>query len=87
MHSLLRKIIAIDEFFIIGGAEVYKAAFPTVEQVYLTRVDIDAGCDTFFHQVDWNEWVLLEYGCHPADEKNEVPFEFFRYLRKNPELA
>jgi len=34
--------------FIIGGSMLYAEAVPLSSNIYITRLDIDAGCDTFF---------------------------------------
>lgn len=40
----------IDRMFVIGGAAIYAQALalPACRALYITRVDIDAGCDLFF---------------------------------------
>ncbi|MBI5406025.1 dihydrofolate reductase [Candidatus Kaiserbacteria bacterium] len=37
-----------DEMFVIGGGELYAAALPYANRVYLTLVDDEADADTFF---------------------------------------
>ncbi len=37
-----------EEIFIIGGAQIYEAAMPYVERLYLTIVDAENDADTFF---------------------------------------
>ncbi len=44
---------AIDRYrgqtiFIIGGAQLYREAMRYVDTIYITRIDMDARCDTFF---------------------------------------
>ncbi|MBU3978932.1 dihydrofolate reductase [Patescibacteria group bacterium] len=36
------------EIFIIGGGQIYKEAWPFIDKLYLTVVDIDAEGDTYF---------------------------------------
>ncbi len=47
------------EPFVIGGAEVYRAALPHVSRIYLTEIDRDAEGDTFFH-LDRTGWTETE---------------------------
>ena len=46
------------EIFVIGGAELYKEAFPLASRLYLTRVDSVIDGDTYlkgFNEADWVE--------------------------------
>ncbi len=69
------------ELFVVGGGEIYKLALAKTTRAYLTRVDSIVGCDVFFPEVSWKEWVELERGVHPADAQNEYRFEFCRKNR------
>ena len=49
-----------DEAFIVGGAELYRTALPQADRLYFTRVDANVEGDTFFPDVAWNQWRLIE---------------------------
>jgi dihydrofolate reductase len=70
-----------EEMFIGGGAEIFRAALPQVERAYLTLVHATPEGDTFFPEVDWSQWRLVEREDHPADEKNDFPYSFITYER------
>jgi dihydrofolate reductase len=70
-----------EEVFIIGGAELYKAALPRADRLYLTRVEAHVAGDTYFPPVDWSEWRLMESHEHAADDKNDYDFTFNIYER------
>ena len=70
-----------DEAFVIGGAELYRAALPRADRVYLTRVHAEMAGDTFFPEVSWNEWRLIESRDGKADDKNDHPHTFEIYER------
>jgi dihydrofolate reductase len=70
-----------EEAFIIGGAELYRAALPRADRVYLTRVHADVTGDTFFPTVTWVDWRLLESRICKADDKNDHPHTFEIYER------
>ena len=56
---------------VIGGARVYEAAMPFATHMELTRVGISlpAGtCDTFFPEIDWSAWKMLNQE-FPEDDK------------------
>jgi dihydrofolate reductase len=56
------------EVFIIGGAQIYEAAFPSADRIYLTEVESDIEGDTYFPRFDrreWDETVLERHGVDP----------------------
>ncbi len=44
------------EVMVIGGAEIYKLFLPLAERIHLTRVFQKPQGDTFFPELDPNEW-------------------------------
>lgn len=56
--SLPAAIVAAqnDEAFVIGGAELYKAALPLADRLQLTEIDADYAGDTWFPPRDPLEW-------------------------------
>ncbi len=51
------------------------------QKIYLTRIDEDFEGDTFFPDLDEQEWCEESREDHRADEKN--PYDYsFRVLRK-----
>lgn len=71
-------------FFVIGGGEIYRLALEEgiVEEMYITHVDHSYGADTFFPQVDENDWEISTVSEHKADDRHEAPFTIKKYLRK-----
>lgn len=76
-------LCAADEIpFIIGGGEIYAAAFPLLTEILMTRVDTSVeDADTFFPTVTTDEWSLSEES-EPMVSANGLPFRFLKYLRK-----
>ena len=71
------------EVFIIGGATVYRQALSKADKLYLTRVHHTfESADTFFPEVDWSEWEEEGKEDFLPDEKNEYPYTFYTYRRK-----
>jgi dihydrofolate reductase len=60
-----------EEVFIIGGAEIYKQTMPYWDRLFLTEVDLKVDGDTFFPEINPNEWRLVLNDPHPAEGKNE----------------
>lgn len=71
------------DFYIIGGAEIYKLFLPHVDKVFLTYVDHEFEADTFFPKLNEDEFELI------APEKKGVknkenPYDYYfrEYQRK-----
>lgn len=71
-----------EEAFIIGGGMIYKQFLPHASKLYLTRINREFDADTFFPEINYDEWIELERSNHPADEKNEYDHTFIIYKRK-----
>ena len=72
-----------DEVFIIGGASVYRAAFPLADRLCLTHVHATPEqADVFFPEFDESEWKCTFSESHEADDQNDKPFTFADYVRK-----
>lgn len=69
-----------EEIFICGGASIYKQFLPYADKLYLTEIEAeDLGADTFFPEIDFNEWnkSLIEH-----NSQNEIDFTMYLYERK-----
>lgn len=84
VHSLddaLRLASADSEVFVIGGADVFRAAWERADRLYLTRVLATTTGDVRLDPWDESAWRLVSREAIPADEKNEYPSAFERYER------
>lgn len=73
----------VDEVFIIGGGEIYRQTMPLIDNLYLTQLHCDYEGDTYFPEIDWNEWDIKEKTKHPADpEKDRPAFTIYTLERK-----
>lgn len=71
------------EIFFIGGGQIYKAVFNEVDKLYLTRIHHPfEGADTFFPEIDFDNWTLMDEEKHKADERHAYDYTFQTYLRK-----
>ena len=70
------------EVDIVGGAEIYKQAMPLTDIIYLTIVHQDFDADTFFPEIDMNQWYENAREDHPTDEKHAFPFSFITLKRR-----
>lgn len=71
-----------EEIFIIGGGEIYKEFLPLANKLYLTKVYKDFDADTFFPQINLDEWKVIHTSETKIDEKSGLNFEFIDLLRK-----
>lgn len=67
------------EVFVIGGGEIYRQALPMASKLYITRVHAEYKGDTYFPEIDPQEWQLVysEKG-NPTISPN---YTFEEYIR------
>jgi dihydrofolate reductase len=87
MHSIEEALsFAYDagetEAFIIGGGEIYQQSMHLLDKIYLTEVITEVSGDTYFPEVDMNEWRVDSSEYFEPDVKNEFPMRFDVLLRK-----
>jgi dihydrofolate reductase len=71
-----------NEAFVIGGGEIYKEAMEICQTLYLTRVHTALEADTFFPQVDENNWQLQTKTDFYKDEKHLYDYSFEKWVKK-----
>lgn len=85
VHSLPEAVAlfpASEEVFVIGGAQLYAAALPVAERLYLTRVMHAYEGDTRFPAWDESAWCLTDSESFPCGRDYPWPFAFERYRRR-----
>jgi dihydrofolate reductase len=70
------------ENFICGGASIYRQFLPLADKLYLTVVYKNFEADTFFPEINYSEWKLIEESEKMFDEKTGLSFAYLTYLRK-----
>lgn len=73
-----------DEFFVIGGGEVYAMAMPYADRLHVTHVEAMPEGDTVFPPIDTADWELLEEVSVPVGEKDSEPTRYAVYRRTGP---
>ena len=72
-----------ETLFIIGGGTVYNEALPYADTLYLTRIHHTfADADTFFPEINPDEWLEVSREEHPADERHPYPYTFITLQRR-----
>lgn len=56
------------ELMVIGGAEIYAMTLPRTSRLLITRIDAAYDGDTWFPQVVWPQWQLVDEKLEPAGE-------------------
>ena len=69
----------IENIFVIGGGEVFKQAInhPLCEKIYLTQINKNFDCDTFFPKIDPEKFKLADKS--PAVVDNGIEMNFLLY--------
>ena len=71
------------EVYIIGGASVYKEALPKADRLCLTYIyDTPEQADTFFPEINEEEWTETFREEHEVDEKHVYRYAFVNLERK-----
>ena len=75
-----------DEWFVIGGGQIYKELLPFCDRVYVTKIfKSHDNVDTYFSNLDepeeWNTWKVV----HQSKTKvyNDIMYQFWIYDRIN----
>lgn len=71
------------DIYIIGGASVYKEALPVADRLCLTYIhDTPEQADTFFPEINKEEWEETFREDHDTDEKHAQRYSFIDLTRK-----
>ena len=72
-----------EEVFIFGGEYIYKMALPYVDKMYITKIHHEFNGDTFFPEVNFDEWeeTFVEKGL--KNDENPYDYYFHVYERKS----
>jgi len=83
-HSLeeaIERCANDDEIFVIGGAEIYRAALPLADRLLITQIDREIAGDTLFPPVDWSRWREVERQPYPEADARGLPAHFVVYAK------
>lgn len=80
--SLKPMIAAEEEFFVIGGGEIYKLLMPYAKKLYLTLIHENFSGDTFFPDYKIFQWNIIKKQEGVYDENNQHKNTFLILERK-----
>jgi len=81
LEAALALAGAVPEVMVIGGGEIYRAAWAQARRIYLTRVHGVFDADTFFPEIDPAEWREDAREDHLSDAKNPFAYSFITLER------
>ena len=85
VHSLEDAISLVKNdtrSFIIGGGEIYRQGMAYATKIELTRIHAEVDADTFFPEIDLDNWKLIHEEFHARDDKHLFDFTYLTYIRK-----
>lgn len=63
-----------EELFVLGGGNIYEQCVPLYDRLYLTHVDAAPEGDTYFPEIDYDQYRVIAEEVHPRDHRNEHSF-------------
>lgn len=72
-----------EEIMIMGGATLYEVTLKLANKLYITEVHAEVEGDTWFPEIDFNNWTETSREDYKADEKNDFNFSFVQFERKS----
>lgn len=78
----LAELNGEQEAFIIGGGKIYEQTQKRWDKLYLTEVDLECEGDTFFPEINYEEWETVFEEQHEPDERNKYSYTFKILERK-----
>ena len=75
-EAALELVADAEEVMIIGGGEVYEQFLPMTDRIYLTRVHTKVEGDTFFPEINEDEWRIVSSRPLPASDERPFSISF-----------
>jgi dihydrofolate reductase len=72
----------VDEICVVGGGEIYAAALPRADRLYVTHVAAAPSGDTYFPEISPADWTVLSREPLPPSDGDTVTGEHVVYTRR-----
>ncbi len=87
VHSLEAFLSATQnekEVFVLGGGVVYALALEKkiIDRMYITEINANPEGDTFFPELNWEDWKVVSATYHPKDAEHNFDFTIKVYERE-----
>jgi len=73
--SELDNLFREEEIFVIGGANIFRQFLAIADRMYLTRIDHTFSGDTYFPDIDWQQWKLISFEQLTSEQGYKLAFE------------
>ncbi|WP_196257737.1 dihydrofolate reductase [Pelagibacterium limicola] len=80
--KMIARRDGVDEVFINGGGELYAQAMGLADRLYITHVDAQPPGDTFFPEIDPDQWAMRLLDDIKPGERDSAGFTIAVYDRK-----
>lgn len=70
-----------DDIYILGGGNIYKQAMEFTDVLYITEVHHEFDGETYFPEIDLDEWEEVEREDFKKDEKHLYAYSFVTYKK------
>jgi len=82
IEDALSKVKDDKECFVMGGGMVYRQFLDKADKLYITHVHKSFEADTFFPEINYNDWELIEKEKHHPEGNLDFSFTYTIYVRK-----
>ena len=83
LEEALESCTDEDEVFVIGGAELFRAALPIADRVYRTIVHARIAGDVVMSELDDAVWTLVDSKGLQASDTDDLRLSFQRFVRRS----
>jgi dihydrofolate reductase len=81
LDDVLQMAKQEEECFVIGGTQIFSLFWDSVDRLYVTFIDHEFEGDTYFPEIEQEQWEVVSVDQGIVDEKNQYPHEFRIYER------
>ena len=63
--------------------KIYRESLPSCDEIFLTEVDANFDGDTFFPEIEWDNWIAIEKREWALAKHHGLRYRFCHFKRKN----
>jgi len=71
------------KIFVVGGEKIYRESLPCCDEIFLTEVDANFDGDTFFPEIEWDNWTAVKKMEWTLGKHHGLRYRFCHFKRKN----
>jgi dihydrofolate reductase len=83
IEELKPLIEASEEYFVIGGGEIYSLLLPYTQKMYITEVHKSFDAHAYFPQFNRDDWEVIDRSEEQIDEKSSLKYSYVTYVKKD----